>query len=100
MESYSLFAWFVNHSSLVTQSKQDRIFSLYSYFVLCPLCRNETNYCCLVKCLVREVYSVFVIKKMSHTYLLSSDYDFLLSSGQLVLLCLAIAHSTHDISCS
>lgn len=68
MESYSLFAWFVNHSALVTQSKRGNVFSLYSSFWLCPLYRNETKFCCLVKCLVREVYSVFVIKKKEVMY--------------------------------
>lgn len=29
--------------------------------MFCSLCRNETDYCCQIKCLVRELHSVFVM---------------------------------------
>lgn len=97
IESYSLFArfpWYVNHFSFVTQSKQGRLSSLYRFlWMLCPVCRNETRSCCLVKCLLREVYSFCVINLHSCSCCLL-DSDVLLSSRQLVLLCLAIAYSS------
>lgn len=47
-----------------------------SEWILCPLCRNETDYCCQIKCLLRELHSVFVMNlhSCSHSLHILRDY--------------------------
>lgn len=47
-------------------------------WIFCPLCRNETDYCCQIKCLLRELHSVFVMNLHSCSHSLHTLRDYLI----------------------
>lgn len=80
-ESSSSGAWFPLWI-ICNQSEQQAflivLFVSMCEWILCPLCRNETDYCCQIKCLLRELHSVFVMNLHSCSHSLHTLRDYLI----------------------